>query len=244
MRRQLSAYPSGVRPRPRPAFTLVELLVVIAIIGVVAGLLLPALHRAKESARSAACMSNLHQIGVGSVVYSLDAKGNLPSFRDWLFTRPGDLTTGRLYPYLSSKPVYLCPTDKRDLPSKGRPTAPPTILPPGLFGNRNHPRDYSYAMNCGTCHGPGLAVYLEPSKTLLYLEANLATNDYTGQVGPAFVSQALAYRHLDRGHLAMADLRVDNMNQQQYDRVQFTIRFWFPTDDATGPGGMTFPNLK
>src|SRR5262249_24817694 len=49
---------------PSPAFTLLELLVVIAIIGVLSALILPVLGRVKESGRGAACLSNLHQIGV------------------------------------------------------------------------------------------------------------------------------------------------------------------------------------
>jgi prepilin-type N-terminal cleavage/methylation domain-containing protein/prepilin-type processing-associated H-X9-DG protein len=61
--------------RSYKAFTLVELLVVLAIISVLIAILLPALSRVREQARSVACLSNLRQIGIGMLGYSADHRG-------------------------------------------------------------------------------------------------------------------------------------------------------------------------
>jgi prepilin-type N-terminal cleavage/methylation domain-containing protein len=63
---------SQLNPVRSGGFTLIELLVVIAVIGILAGMLLPALSKAKEQGRRARCISNLHQVQVAVSMYAED----------------------------------------------------------------------------------------------------------------------------------------------------------------------------
>lgn len=108
----------------KPGFTLVELLVVIGIIAVLIAILLPALGRARESARGTACMSNLRQIANGFWLYVQDNKGygspgaawNVPWGGAQRFHArlgiPGGLgdIDGWLHKYLKNPRIFECPS--------------------------------------------------------------------------------------------------------------------------------------
>jgi prepilin-type N-terminal cleavage/methylation domain-containing protein/prepilin-type processing-associated H-X9-DG protein len=170
-------------------FTLVELLTVLAVLSLLAGLLLPVLARARDSARRGACLANLRQIGQAYLLYLQDWGERCPPWRfssgptdacdrfpfvAWCtlgdFAGPG--WTEYLQPYLRSTAVLRDP----GLSRPDSPGTPPRLAEyalltwgPGGQGTRQNPF-WRWA-------GPGLslACVVRPAETLLALEGVTVT---------------------------------------------------------------------
>jgi type II secretory pathway pseudopilin PulG len=109
MRSTRSSQPAG--------FSLVELLVIIAIMMILMALLLPAIGRARESAKVASCGNNLGQLGKGLIAYANENDERLPAVSQ----QDGTIWDTQILPYVGTDDrLFLCPSDNLGGPSGGQ----------------------------------------------------------------------------------------------------------------------------
>ncbi len=228
-------------PSLRAAFTLLELLVVIAIIAILAALLLPALSRAREKARTVSCQNRLKQWGLALHMYTNDNEDYIAreSFIPggtiinlWGQVQNGlarDVWYNALPPMLGQRRAadYATSAVKPDFYDRGLLFHCPSASFPGGAGV-DPSAFFSYAMNSKLILSPAATIKFSsiqrPSATVLFLDNRLQRESRAdpGQQEPdpdlgqpsAYASRWVA-RHLRRGTLLFGDIHSDSFAPRQ-----------------------------
>jgi prepilin-type N-terminal cleavage/methylation domain-containing protein/prepilin-type processing-associated H-X9-DG protein len=219
----------------RGALTLLELLVVIAIIGILAGLIIPAVSKAKNQAARIQCVNNLRQLQLGFSLYHEDFQENFPAAgsrdyygphpEDWLWWHQGrDIERSTIASYVGTslqKELLICSVDKDAAFSARNPEKP-----------RKRPYPFSYALtsyNLRDGKNPGMATIITkerevhpfrassirvPSGKIMLVEEDAATIDDSRWVPEGSKTNLITSRHGGKGVCAFADGHIETVKPE------------------------------
>ncbi|MCM8771468.1 MAG: prepilin-type N-terminal cleavage/methylation domain-containing protein [Candidatus Omnitrophica bacterium] len=210
----------------RKGFTLIELLVVVVIIAILAAMLLPALSKARERARQAACMNNMKQWGLALEMYLNDYEGYFPPSRN-VQTSPYKYWYDYLCTYIGKEDLdhrgYMKNRERNDT-MKNCPTKTIHSAPKRQYWYNDCIPDYlvnqdvcPYIRADGTITTPNEVAFKisrikKPDKTLFLIDGRYGYGgviEYVGRTNPGFQYCAVDYRHSQGANVLFVDSHVE-----------------------------------